>query len=107
VLGGEGPAAVKELRLTDRELQALIAPALLARLKAAGFVTAHSEGAQPVGFAFPITLNLAGEVTLHRSDEGVWTLTQLSDGDLAERTEFAQRAHVEAVGHTVADLTKG
>lgn len=95
---------MKELRLTDRELQ-LIAPALRDRLSKAGFVAQDSEGNQPAGFAFPITLNLVGDVELRRDeDEGVWIFRQVEHGDVAERTEFAERAHVEAASRTAADI---
>lgn len=99
---------MKELRLTDRELQDMIAPALRARLRAAGFEPMHSDGAEPMGFSLPITLDLAGDVTLERNiDEGIWTFRQVAHGDLADRTDFAERAHREAVGHTVHAITKG
>ena len=89
---------MKELRLTDAELRALIAPALLDKLRCAGFATATAAGAaEPCAFYFPINLALAGEVTVNRSTEGVWTITQECDPLLAERTADTQTAHIEAM----------
>lgn len=87
---------MKEVRLSNRELQALIAPGLIAKLKAAGFQAGRSSG-ECCAVVFPINLNFSGTVDIERTDDGVWTFRQQDDVDVASRTEFAAQAHAAAV----------
>lgn len=86
---------MRELRLSDAELQALIAPALRKKLKAAGFAfgTATDEHA---GFYFPINLALAGSISVVRYEDGTWVFAQETNATLADRTADAFVSHVEA-----------
>lgn len=69
---------MRELRLTDAELQGLIAPALRGRLVREGFRLGASEGegATYGVLMFPVNLDLAGMVTVERTEEGVWIFQQ-------------------------------
>ena len=75
---------MRELRLTDIELQRLIAPALKKRLRQEGFEFGTPEGRSPgegdpeaIGMImFPVNLDLAGCVSIERGDDGVWTFRQ-------------------------------
>ena len=87
---------MRELRITDAELQALIAPGLRARLKQAGFRNGTASN-DHTGFFFPINLEIAGSCTVGRLEDGTWVFTQVDDAVIAERTELASAAHTDAV----------
>lgn len=91
---------MKELRLTDAELQALIAPALRARLQESGFAFGRPMDARLDEFdimLFPIGLDLAGLASVERDLEGVWTFRQIDSAVLHDRTADALRSHVAAI----------
>lgn len=85
---------MKELRLTDAELQALIAPALRAKLRAAGFEAGRPSTIHGYPFFFlPINLDLAGQVSIERSEDGTWMFRQEQNPIVVERTEVAEECH--------------
>ena len=96
---------MKELRIGDRELQALIAPALTARLKAEGFHTGVPT-TEHCGFYFPINLCLAGDIEIVRHEDGTWIFSQEVDDRLASRTFAALEDH-SVVCATAAVAFKG
>ena len=68
---------MRELRLTDAELQQLVATSLREALIKAGF--ARGSSVERVGsFMMPINLDLAGNITIERGEDGVWTFRQTS-----------------------------
>lgn len=87
---------MKELRLTDGELQAIVAPAIRERLRAAGFAMGTSSGDLPSSFWMPVNLNLAGHVEIIRSEDGVWSFTQV-DGVIADRVAVTGEIHEGAI----------
>jgi len=87
---------MKELRLSDRELQDIVGPALRAKLKVAGFVSGTPSN-DHTAFFFPINLDLAGDVVVTRHEDATWSITQECDLTLLERTQAAGEAHVAAV----------
>jgi hypothetical protein len=93
---GIGP--MLELRLTDLELQRLLAPALKKRLRQEGFRFGASETPAD-GFntvLLPIRLDLADEISISRDDDGVWSFQQ-SDPTIARRFMETFSDHFEAV----------
>ena len=86
---------MKEMRITDAELQAMIAPALKARLHAAGFTPGFCD-AEHCGFFFPVNLELAGTCTVTREEDGTWTFAQ-QDTAVADRMEQSLEMHADAV----------
>lgn len=94
---------MRELRITDEDLQALIADALRDKLKAAGFNTVVGS-TEHAGFFFPINLGLAGQCTVTRHEDGTWTFTQEDNARLAERMEACLGFHAQAVlGNRVSE----
>lgn len=87
---------MKTVTFTDAELQRLIGRHLNARLRAEGFSMGAPE-AEPNCIHLPVFLNLAGECSLHRSEEGVWTITQETYPEIAERVAASREAHCEAI----------
>lgn len=85
-----------ELRISDAELQRLVATALIGRLRTAGFHTLPSM-TERCSICFPVSLELAGYVTVERHDDGTWSFQQELDLDLAERTRDVERYHASAV----------
>jgi hypothetical protein len=81
--------------MTDRELQKLIATPLVAKLKAAGFKTGTPSN-DHTGFYFPINLNMAGELSIVRYEDGVWTFRQEDSYIAADRQAASIQAFVEA-----------
>jgi len=86
---------VKELRITDAELQSMIAPALKAKLHAAGFQRGFCD-AEHCGFFFPINLELAGTCTVTRNEDGTWTFTQ-QDNTITDRLDETYEIHAAAI----------
>jgi hypothetical protein len=86
---------VRELRLTDAALQALIAPALHERFKSAGMHTLERD-AEHHSIVLPVRINLAGTVTIERDDDGTWVFRQELNQTLADRTSDANALHQEA-----------
>jgi hypothetical protein len=87
-----------ELRLTDLELQRLLAPALKKRLRQEGFRFGASETPAD-GFntvLLPIRLDLSESVSISRDDDGVW-LFQQSDPAIERRFMESCMAHYEAI----------
>jgi hypothetical protein len=71
-----------ELRLTDIELQRLLAPALKKRLAREGFRFGTSESPQD-GYntiLLPVRLDLADSVSLSRDPDGLWIFQQIDPG---------------------------
>ena len=87
---------MRELRITDEDLQALIADGLRKKLKAAGFNTVVPSS-DHAGFFFPVNLSLAGECTVTRHEDGTWTITQEDNALLADRTDDCLGFHAQAV----------
>lgn len=87
---------MRELQITDAELERLIAPAIRKRMRAAGFKMGTASDEVPSAFVFPINLNLAGVVGVHRSEDGVWTFSQEDDPMLADRMIDSMMAHEQA-----------
>ena len=75
-----------ELRISDGELQQLIAPAILKRLKKAGFRNGTPSD-DMCTFFLPVNLNLAGRVKVTRHEDGTWLIQQETDDMLIERTD--------------------
>jgi hypothetical protein len=89
---------LRELRITDTELQEMIGTALRERLRKAGF--RHGTPSDDLyAFNLPITLDLAGTVYVRRTEDGVWTITQEEDA-IMERLAEAGIAFAEAVGNS-------
>ena len=76
--------AVRELRISDTELQKLIATAIRKRLKAAGFTTG-TRSDDSNAFFFPINLDLAGDCTVTRLETEEWVFTQEESSVVADR----------------------
>lgn len=87
---------MREVQITDAELERLIAPAIRKRLRAAGFKMGTASDEVPSAFMFPINLNLAGVVGVHRSEDGVWTFSQEDNPMLADRMMDSMIAHGHA-----------
>jgi hypothetical protein len=89
---------VRELQISDAELQKIIATGIRKKLKDFGFKTGPaSDGNQ--GFFFPINLDLSGEISVVRTADGVWTFTQEDDAIFADRT-------AECTSYAVAAMMK-
>lgn len=87
---------MKEARISDAEMQRLVATALTKRLRAAGLHTVESC-AHRWAVCLPVTLNLAGHVDVeHDDDAGEWIIRQELETALADRTTFAEGAHAGA-----------
>lgn len=87
---------MREIRISDAELQKLIATALRKRLVEGGFRSGAREDVNCSAF-FPINLDLSGCVTVQRDDDGFWTFTQEVDEVAGDRTAEAHGAHTAAV----------
>lgn len=88
-----------ELRLTDLELQSLLAPALKARLRQEGFKFGESESPHDEThnlLLLPVNLDLADEVMVERTDDGVWVFRQ-SNPAISRRLLESMLAHGEAI----------
>ena len=48
-------------------------------------------------FYFPINLNIAGKCGVARDADGVWTITQEHDAEIAERLGASESIFIEAV----------
>ena len=91
---------MREVQFTDAELQALVAPALRKKLKAAGFQGGASDRSDwsPQGCIFlPVFIDMAGSVEIERTEDGVWTFRQELDFELSERTSAVQIIHTDVV----------
>jgi hypothetical protein len=78
--------SVLELRMDDRELARLIAPALQQRLREAGFKTGTASN-RNAAFYMPINLDLAGHVAVTRYEDGTWIFSQEVNSCLVQRTD--------------------
>lgn len=87
---------MQELRLTDQELQALVAPALRARLREAGFKMGRSEGEFPSSLFVPISLDLVGWCSFERDEDGNWIFKQ-DENRMVDLMGDSQAAHFEAI----------
>jgi hypothetical protein len=87
---------MKELRITDQDLQALVAPALRERLKKVGFVLGRSTGEFPAAVWVPINLDLVGWCHFVRTDDGVWVFQQ-DENRMAEIVADGREDHGEAI----------
>ncbi len=87
---------MRELRITDAELQALIAPGLRRKFVEAGFKTGTASD-ENTSFFFPINLQLAGECFVTRHEDGTWTFTQEEAPMIADRVAQAAVSHASAI----------
>ncbi len=86
---------MRELRLTDGELQKLIASALRRKLAKAGFKTGTPSDASSA-FYFPLNLQLCGDVSVVRYEDGTWVFTQ-DDAVIADRLAETFILHAVAI----------
>ena len=96
---------MKELHITDAELQKLIAPALRKRLKAAGFHTGTASD-DNCAFFFPINLSVAGSVKVTRHEDGTWCIQQETSPALSERTDACDGLAFSAIMQRDRPLAK-
>lgn len=87
---------MRELRLTDQEIQRLVAPKLVAKLRKAGFVMGRSSGEFPSALFVPISLDLTGWCSFTRDHDGVWTFQQ-DENRIAEIIADGLEAHGDAI----------
>lgn len=87
---------MKEFKISDAGLQALVADALRKRLIAAG-LRPGAPSNDCCAVALPVNLNLAGEVEVERDEDGTWTFRQQLDAEVSSRTAFAAECHASAV----------
>jgi len=92
---------MKELKLTDGELQALIAPVLCKKLRAAGFKMGTASDEESSSFFFPINFNLTGNCYVFRDADGIWTIGQ-EDAVIHDRVSSAMRLHIAAINDAAA-----
>ena len=92
---------MKEVRISDADLQRDLSNALTARLKKAGFHTGAASD-ELCTVMFPIRLDLAGRVTIGRDESGFWTFTQELELDVSERTAFVEQTHAAAIANREA-----
>ena len=91
---------MKQITMTDLELQKLVGEALRARLRKEGFVPGSASD-EHNGFYFPVSLELAGDVKVTRFADGTWTFEQETNQMLAERIASSLVSHVEAVTEAI------
>lgn len=94
---------MREVTISDRELQALIAPALISWLKAKGFQGGLPSG-EHNGFWFPISLDFAGEVHAVRYEDGTWIFSQELNERLIQRTHSAREDFARVLVSTAMAL---
>jgi len=87
---------VQELRISDGELQGLIAPRLRKRLAGAGFKMGSPSSEPASSFYFIINLDLAGHVTIECGIDGIWIFRQ-DERRLAAIVDDVGAIHVETV----------
>ena len=87
---------MRELRISDAELQGIIAPLLRTRLKEAGFAVGTPSDQEPTTFVFPINLDLVGAVAVTREEDGTWWFQQEADPMLFDRLGESMVAHFHA-----------
>lgn len=87
---------MRELRISDAELQRDLSRVLMARLKKAGFHTGAASDEQCTAM-LPVRIDLAGAVMVKRDEAGFWIITQELHLELADRTAFTEQAHVAAI----------
>jgi hypothetical protein len=92
---------VRELRITDGELQTLIATALRRKLAKAGFKTGTPSDAN-AAFFFPINLELTGDCEVIRHEDGTWTFTQEETPMIADRIAQTAIFHAAAIAQREA-----
>ena len=97
---------MRELRITDVELQKMIAPVLRKRLRKAGFAMGAASADGPPTYLFPINLDLAAFVTVIRREDGTW-LFQQDDFVIAERLEESFLMHGDAYVNRANAPNKG
>lgn len=85
-----------ELQMTDAEVQKLVAPAIRKHLRKAGFKTGIRSD-ESGSYLFPIDLQLAGDVSVHRSNDGIWTFRQEESAIIADRMAQMMILHAEAI----------
>lgn len=91
---------MRELRITDGELQRMIGGVLRERLAKAGFRMGTPSDAIPSSFFFPVCLNLDGDVDVVRDADGHWTITQ-DKPEITERLASTLADHHEAIANRV------
>lgn len=87
---------MKEVRISDAQLQQIIGRPLVEHLRRNGFQTGRGTHEQ-CSIAMPIELDLAGAVDIIRSEDGIWTFRQELDYALSARMEFAADSHMTAI----------
>jgi hypothetical protein len=97
---------MREFRISDVELQGIIAPLLRMRLREAGFAMGAPSAEQQPTYMFPINLDVSGAVTVIRGDDGFWTFQQ-DEMKMAERLEETFLMHGEAFMNRANPPNKG
>lgn len=87
---------MKELRITDAEMQRLVALPLRTYLIRHGFKHGEASTDHAI-YAFPVALDLAGVVTVVHEDDGHWRFVQETDETLSDRLDSSLASHTEAV----------
>lgn len=80
--------------MDDRELAALIAPALQQKLREAGFKTGTASN-RNAAFYMPINLDLAGHVSVERYEDGTWVFSQVTDNCMVTYLDEANAIFVK------------
>jgi hypothetical protein len=91
---------MRTFQIGDRELQDLIGAALRKRLRKAGFAPGASmrgDDDLDCAFYFPINPNIGGKCTVTRDADGIWTISQEHDTEIAERLGASESIFIEAV----------
>jgi hypothetical protein len=87
---------MREIRLTDQELQKLVAPVLRGYLRRRGFVMGRSSAEFPTSLFVPISLDLVGWCNFERDADGVWTIQQ-DENRMADLMAEAREMHYAAI----------
>jgi hypothetical protein len=89
---------LKQLELSDAQVQELVAPALLKRLRDAGFHTGVPTDTATTVYV-PINLDLVGDVEIVRYEDGTWVFRQQTT-EVAGMLEHAAAAFLDACVHS-------
>ncbi len=87
---------MKQLSIKSDELQSLVATALKARLRAAGFKLGSSDGLERSCLMIPVNVGMTGYCQLTYHEDGTWLFEQEDDTVVAERTHDTFRSHFDA-----------
>lgn len=84
------------MRISDRDLQAMIAPRLKDALRRAGFKIG-TNGDGHACFMIPVNVGLIGTSQLTLQEDGNWLFQQEESEVIADRVTDAGMAHFEAM----------